>query len=242
MRVAVISDIHANMEALQEVLADIAQVDVDSIICLGDILGYGPNPEEAANLLRSLSIPTVMGNHELVLADPEVLEWFNDPARESLILSLRLISRKNRNWLRGLDARLVFEGALFVHASPPDSLTKYLFDWTDGELESLFRTVEQRLCFVGHTHSPGAIAHDHGRIVHHRLKQGMFTLHGEAGYIISVGSVGQPRDGINNNAKYVIWETLQDTVEVRFVAYDAAGTAEKIIAAGLPEEHARRLL
>ncbi|MGC8495454.1 MAG: metallophosphoesterase family protein, partial [Syntrophobacteraceae bacterium] len=153
-----------------------------------------------------------------------------------------LIGRKTRDWLRGLDARLVFEGALFVHGSPPDSLTRYLFDWTDAELASLFQRLEQRLCFVGHTHTPGAIAHENGRIVHYRLKQGIFTLQGAAGYIICVGSVGQPRDGINNNAKYVIWDTLQSTVEVRFVAYDAARTAEKIIAAGLPEEHARRLL
>lgn len=96
MKVAVISDIHGNLEAFTEVLADIDRAGADSIVCLGDLIGYGPNPEEVVRLLRSRSIPSVMGNHELVLASWDFLDWFNETARESLVLSQGLISAGTR--------------------------------------------------------------------------------------------------------------------------------------------------
>src|SRR5208337_239643 len=104
MKVAVISDVHANIEALEEVLSDINSAGAESIVCLGDIFGYGPNPEEAVRLIRSLSIPSVMGNHELALVEPAFFDWFNEIAQESLLLSEGLISADTRKWLSGLDA------------------------------------------------------------------------------------------------------------------------------------------
>ena len=99
MKVAVISDIHGNLEAFREVLADIDKIGADSTICLGDLIGYGPNPEEVVQLLRSRSIPSIMGNHELALARADFLDWFNETARESLVLSEKLISVETRTGL-----------------------------------------------------------------------------------------------------------------------------------------------
>jgi diadenosine tetraphosphatase ApaH/serine/threonine PP2A family protein phosphatase len=241
MKVAVISDVHANLEALQAVLCDIGVAGADSIVCLGDIYGYGPDPEEVVRLIRSLSIPTVMGNHELALVDPEFFEWFNETAQESLLLSEELISADTRDWLSSLDATLIFQGALFVHGCPPASITEYIFEWKDSGLESLFDQTEQKICFVGHTHTLEAVTFAEGKIRRYALKQGIFNVNGNAKYIIVAGSVGQPRDGNNNNAKYLIWDSIEQTVEIRFVPYDIAKTAAKIAALGFPEYNARRL-
>jgi diadenosine tetraphosphatase ApaH/serine/threonine PP2A family protein phosphatase len=241
MKVAVISDVHANLEALEAVLSDIDGAGAESIICLGDIYGYGPNPEETVRLIRSLSIPCLMGNHELALMEPEFFDWFNETARESLLLSEELISFDTRNWLSRLDATLIFQGALFVHGCPPASITEYIFEWNDSGLEFLFSQMERRFCFVGHTHTLEAVSFNEGKIRRHALKQGIFSLNGSAKYIISVGSVGQPRDGNNNNAKYLIWDSIEQTVEIRFVPYDIAKTAAKIVALGFPESNAWRL-
>jgi predicted phosphodiesterase len=241
MKVAVISDIHGNLEALTEVLADIDLVGADSIICLGDIIGYGPDPEEVVRLLRSRSVLCVMGNHELALARPDFLDWFNDSARKSLVLSERLISAGTRDWLRGLDATLVFEDALFVHGCPPGSITEYIFEWNDEGLGIIFSKMEQRICFVGHTHTLEAVSFADGAVRHHTLEEGIFKLGAEAKYIISVGSVGQPRDERNNNAKYTLWDTVRSRLEVRFVPYEVSKTAEKIICLGFPQINAHRL-
>ena len=241
MKVAVISDVHANLEALEEVLSDIDSAGAESIVCLGDIFGYGPNPEETVRLIRSLSIPSVMGNHELVLVEPEFLDWFNETAQRSILLSEELISADTRNWLSSLDATLIFQGALFVHGCPPASITKYIFEWNDSGLKSIFGQMEQQICFVGHTHTLEAVSFTDGKIRRHALKRGTFKLNGDAKYIIVTGSVGQPRDGNNNNAKYVIWDNIEQTLEIRFVPYDIAKTAAKIVALGFPQYNAWRL-
>lgn len=241
MKVAVISDIHGNLEAFREVLADIDKIGADSTICLGDLIGYGPNPEEVVQLLRSRSIPSIMGNHELALARADFLDWFNETARESLVLSEKLISVETRDWLRGLDATLVYEEALFVHGCPPDSITEYIFEWDDEGLEEIFSKMDKQICFVGHTHTLEAISFADATVRHHSLKEGIFTLSCQAKYIICVGSVGQPRDEYNNNAKYALWDTIQRSVEIRFVPYDISRTAKKIISLGFPGINASRL-
>jgi predicted phosphodiesterase len=240
MKVAVISDIHGNIEAFREVLADIEQVGADSIISLGDNIGYGPDPEEVARLIRSKNIPSVMGNHELGIAQPEFLKWFNESARRSLLLTEELISPETRNCLGGLHASLVFQGGLFVHGCPPDSITEYLFEASDSDLEPLFEQMAQQVCFVGHTHTLELITFESELIVHSSPGRQKIRLGKAEKYIVNAGSVGQPRDG-NNNAKYVLWDTAEDTIEIRFIPYDIASTAEKIIRLGFPQINATRL-
>ena len=241
MKLAVISDIHGNLEALIEVLADIDRVGADSIINLGDIIGYGPDPEDVARLLRSRSIPSVMGNHELGLVLPDFLNWFNETARVSLVMSEALISADTREWLKGLDATLVFEEALFVHGCPPDSISEYIFEKDDEQLRAIFRKMEEQICFVGHTHTLGAISLSNSTIRRSTLKEGTFDLECDCKHIINVGSVGQPRDGYNECAKYTLWDTGNRRIINRFVPYEVSKTAEKIISLGFPRINATRL-
>jgi putative phosphoesterase len=240
MKIAVISDIHGNIEALREVLADIERLGADSIISLGDNIGYGPDPEEVSQFIRSNNIPSVMGNHEQGIVRPEFLKWFNESARRSIVLTEELISDETRDWVCGLPASLVFQGGLFVHGFPPDSITKYLFEVNDSDLELLFEQMDQQICFVGHTHTLELITYEDGLVVHSAPGQQKIVLGGQEKYILNAGSVGQPRDG-NNNAKYVLWDTAENSVEIRFVPYDIATTAEKIISLGFPQINATRL-
>ncbi|MFZ2446824.1 MAG: metallophosphoesterase family protein [Syntrophobacteraceae bacterium] len=241
MKIAVISDIHANLEAFREVLSDIGRSGAESVICLGDCIGYGPNPEEVVALVRSLKIPTVMGNHELGIARPEFLSWFNESARKSILLTAELISGETRKWIEELEASLIFHDGLFVHGCPPDSITDYLFEKSGKQLGLLLGGMEQRICFVGHTHTLRLVSWKGGRVIRAGLERGVTRLDAGARHIVNIGSVGQPRDG-NRDAKYVVWNSAEDTLDVRFVPYDAVATAEKIIRVGFPRINADRLL
>jgi len=240
MRIAVISDIHGNLEAFRQVLKDMEQMGVEKMICLGDNIGYGPEPNEVVRLIDELDIPCTMGNHELGIVRPEYLEWFNDSSKQSLLITRSLLSQDTLYHIRGLEPFLVEAGALFVHGCPPDLITTYLFELTDVELEALFLRMDQRISFVGHTHNLKSVSFD-GRTIHHfRLERGVADIGDNRRYIINIGSVGQPRDG-NNNAKYVIWDSIRQEIEVRFVSYDIAKTASRILELGFPKINASRL-
>jgi predicted phosphodiesterase len=240
MRLAIISDIHGNLEAFKEVLSDIDQSRVDGIASLGDNIGYGPEPEEVVQLIRQRNIPSVMGNHELAVVDTGCLDCMNPSARESLVLTKQLLSPDTVNYINTLKASMTFHKSLCVHGCPPDSVTRYLFELSKTQFRERFLSMKEKVCFVGHTHFPQIIAFDGQEVEGFPLQQGVFTLGQEHQFIINVGSVGQPRDG-NNNAKYVIWETSTGSIEMRFVRYDIAATASKILEIGFPEYNATRL-
>lgn len=240
MRVAVISDIHGNLEAFEQVLMDIDKSHVDAVVCLGDCIGYGPEPEQVVRLLRRKNIPSIMGNHELGLVDRSYLNWFNAPTRRSLLLTEELLSSDTLEFIRGLKNVMVFKGCRLVHGFPPESITTYLFDVSEDEFVRAFAGMEERLCFVGHTHTLEMIGYDGEKISRGPLLRGLTTLVENNKYIINVGSVGQPRDG-DNRAKYVIWDSSRQTVDLRYVAYEIAITAKKILELGFPEFNARRL-
>jgi len=241
MRIAIVSDIHSNLAAFEEVLADIDRVKADRIVSLGDNIGYGPDPEEVLQLVRQRNILSIMGNHELGLVDPSFLSWFNYSARRSLEINSELLSPLSLTSLRTLEATLILHGCLFVHGVPPDSTTRYLFEVSERELLQIFRGVDQELAFVGHTHALQLIACDGRRLRHARLREGPITLEAGWKYLINAGSVGQPRDG-DHHAKYLIWDRDARLLEVRFVPYDIARTVHRIRALGLPTINADRLL
>jgi predicted phosphodiesterase len=240
VKLAVISDIHGNLEALKEVLADIDFKGIETVVCLGDNIGYGPEPDQVIKLLRSRKIPSLMGNHELGLVDKDKLHGFNPLAKRSLLLTEKFLSQESLAYLKTLPVNMFVDGCLLVHGFPPDSVSTYLFQFSRTQLPKIFKKMEYDLCMVGHTHELLLISCTEGRVSKARLSEGVQTLAAESKYIVNVGSVGQPRDG-NNNAKYVIWESKTRTLEVRFVPYDIRKTAEKIIAIGLPKAHADRL-
>jgi predicted phosphodiesterase len=241
MRVAIISDIHGNLDAFKQVLNDIDHSDIDAVVCLGDNVGYGPEPEQVIRQVLNLNIPCVMGNHERAVSDRAHMDWFNPAARKSLQKTITMLSEESLNYIRGMKSSLVIYQSRFVHGFPPDSTDIYLFQVPNHTLNQTFRKMKERLCFVGHTHELKLIGFD-GKVSQYiPFKDGIVKhLHKDRKYIVNVGSVGQPRDG-NNNAKYVIWNTSEDSLEVRFVPYDIAAVVGKIMAAGLPKVHADRL-
>ena len=241
MRVAVISDIHANLEALKQVLFDIGRSNVDSVICLGDTIGYGPEPDPVVTMIKDLDIPCVMGNHELAVTDQDYLQWFNPLARKSLLRTIELLSGKTINFISGFKPHLIRHDCRFVHGFPPDSATTYLFQVSEDEMQHTFKQMKERICFIGHTHHLQIIGFNGEVITRTPMTQSIINLNRKNQYIINIGSVGQPRDG-NNHAKYVIWDTSEDNIQVKFIPYDMVSVANKIIAAGLPMRHAFCLL
>ncbi|MGD2099602.1 MAG: metallophosphoesterase family protein [Desulfobacterales bacterium] len=240
MKIAIISDIHGNMEAFEQVWADIAKSRVDDIISLGDHIGYGPQPEAVIRHIRRRNIAALQGNHELALVEPAYLDWFNRAARKSLNMTRGLLSPESIHFIGNLKTHWSAHGCRFVHGFPPDSVLTYLFQLSDEtKIQALERLGEKR-CFIGHTHTLDIVSFGRQGLKSTQLKEGLNKLDSRRKYIISAGSVGQPRDG-NNKAKYLIWDSTEDTVDVKFVAYDIATVVEKMMAAGLPPKHAQRL-
>jgi len=241
MRMAVISDIHGNLEAFKQVLMDIGKSNIDDTICLGDNIGYGPEPEQVIAMIKDHNIPTVMGNHELAVIDQNYLSLFNPLARKSLLKTIEFLSEETINFISGLKSFLIRYDCRFVHGFPPDSASMYLFQVSENELLLTFKQMKERICFLGHTHRLEIIDFNGQIITHASLTNSITHLERSHQYIINIGSVGQPRDG-DNCAKYVIWDSMNDTIEVKFISYDIVSVIDKIIATGLPIEHAVRLL
>jgi predicted phosphodiesterase len=240
MKLAIISDIHGNMEAFGQVLADIDHLGIKKVICLGDLIGYGPEPEAVITTIKNRGIPSIMGNHDMAAIENKLLDWFNPVSRISLIRTLDLLSEKSLNFIRNLPLYKIAHGCRFVHGFPPDSITIYLLQVSENQLRQAFEQMDQNLCFVGHTHRLGIFGFDGRNISRSPLNKGIIRLNKDKKYIINTGSVGQPRDG-NNNAKYLIWDREAHTIEARFIPYDIAATVRKIELAGLPEQNAIRL-
>ena len=241
MRLAIVSDIHGNLDAFEQVLIDIDRSNVDDIISLGDNIGYGPQPDQVVKKILARHIPSIMGNHELAAVEPKYLSWFNPVARESLLKTFTLLSDQSRQYIAKQKFHQISHGCRFVHGFPPDSALIYLFQVSDNKKMRTLAQMNERICFVGHTHMLEMLNYNGDSIECEPLIRGVTALNKDKKYILNIGSVGQPRDG-DKNAKYVIWDSSQNTIEVRFIPYDIAAAVEKIRAAGLPEEHARRLL
>ena len=240
MRLAILSDIHGNYEAFKQVLIDLDKANVDSEICLGDCIGYGPEPEETIREVMQRKIPSILGNHEMAAVDASQLSWFNPLARRSLEKTIRMLSSTSLDFISRLPFYRIASQARFVHGFPPESAQTYLFQKKAPELRKAFETMEERICFLGHTHTLELIRYDGRQVDRMTLNEGENRLDDKSRYIVNVGSVGQPRDG-TNHAKYVIWDKDRHLIDVRFIPYDIATTVAKIEAAGLPENHAKRL-
>ena len=240
MRIAVISDIHGNLEAFEAVLADIDRSDIDRVVSLGDNIGYGPDSEEVVQRIMDREIPSVLGNHEKVIPEPEFLDWFNPTIQKSMEKILDRLSEESLAHLRDTESYLTRWNCRFVHGFPPESTSTYLFQVSEDEIRNVLSSYEDRLCFVGHTHELRLISADGDRIDYPPFGRGITKLNPGTRYLINVGSVGQPRDG-DNRAKYVILDVKEDTLEVRFVPYDIETVVRKILDAGLPQFNAYRL-
>jgi diadenosine tetraphosphatase ApaH/serine/threonine PP2A family protein phosphatase len=230
---AILSDIHANLEALEAVLAHLHDQGVAGIYCLGDIIGYGPNPLECIDLAMRFDA-CLLGNHDrAVLFDPENFSRGAERAicwtREQLADGPRAPDMGQQRWdfLNELERNHHEDGVLFVHGSARNPLDEYVFPedvYNRHKLEKIFALI-QRHCFVGHTHVPGVLTAG-GRFIAPQEAADGFRL-GEEKVMVNVGSVGQPRDG-DPRACYTLLEG--ETVSFHRVSYDVSITAEKIYA------------
>lgn len=237
MRIAVISDIHSNMDALSAVGRDMDQHRVDRIISLGDSIGYGPEPEKVIEWLRRHQVFSVMGNHERALLNDRYLSAFNPGARKALLINREMLSAASLEWIRSLASFYIYRGARFVHGLPPDMVDTYITRESDSRIIHIMTTLKEPLSFVGHTHSLGLYCLEKQGLIKKKFEKTRVFLAKGHRYIISTGSVGQPRDGYNK-AKYVIWDSVENHVEPRFVRYDVAAAVKKILAAGIPKRYA----
>jgi len=240
MRIAVLSDVHANREALHAVEEALRELDVDRIIYLGDAVGYNADPEYCTRQLAGLTDLVVRGNHDKTVADPRNLGWFNEVARTAILWTRDELSAES---LRALKAtpkgpRVVLERYLICHGSPMD---EDLYISRRGDAERSFRYMrrmseEIRICFYGHTHVPNIVEED-GRALSPPER---FHLDPERRYLINPGSVGQPRDRVPLASFGVLDE--QPMLYYHYRVPFAIETAQrKILAAGLPRILADRL-
>ena len=238
MRALIISDIHANRTALQAVLS--AAGPVDQVWCLGDIVGYGPDPNECIDILRNLPhLVSILGNHDAAVCDQIPHEVFNPEARHAIQWTHLSLTQSNLDWLCHLPEQTEVEGVTLAHGSPRNPVWEYLLDPNTAGLN--FGYFSGDLCFVGHTHLPIL----YQKIAHQRSARWLIPADNQAvvlsgRFIINPGSVGQPRDR-DPRASYGLYETDTRTWLPMRVPYNIQEVQDRIIAAHLPERHAVRL-
>ncbi|MBA4150136.1 MAG: metallophosphoesterase family protein [Verrucomicrobia bacterium] len=237
MRIAVLSDIHGNLEAFEAVMADISKQQCDRIICLGDVVGYGPDPGECIRILADARIPCIKGNHDQACSSDEFPYRMNSIAQAAILWTQESLTRAEKLWLSNLPYTIEQDQITFVHATPyaPDEWDYVTALW---EAENAFDNFRGNICFIGHTHEPVAWTQEGQNIEAEKFDR-LHIEHGKR-YLINVGSVGQPRDRDPLSA-YVLYDSDKGYFDLKRIAYDMAKTQEKILAAGLPMPLAQRL-
>src|SRR5258706_2755383 len=240
MRVLVISDIHANLTALEAVLKDAGTT--DEVWCLGDMIGYGPNPNEVIERLRGLPnlACCMLGNHDVAILGEMDFAVFNTEARKSLVWQQQSVTPENLKYLRSLPQETLVKGQVtLAHGSPRDPVWEYILNTLIARMN--FEAFETPYCFVGHTHIQCYfqldLANDRISLEVPAVNQPV-SLSPRA--ILNPGSVGQPRDR-DSRASYAIYDSEAETWEPCRVAYDIESVQKLIRAAGLPDKHAARL-
>jgi len=237
MKYAIISDIHANLEAFEAVLEDIKKEGAEKCVCVGDIVGYGANPHECIELVRKTCEVCVAGNHDFATIEKTNIEFFNQYARQATLWTRQNITEEDKKYLESLplvadidDRFTIVHGTLYAPA---------LFDYIQTTFDAYLslQVLQKPLCFVGHSHVPisffldDAVTYSTEPVI--RLREGVKA-------IINVGAVGQPRDD-DPRAAYAIYDTEKNLVVIKRVEYDVEKAIKKIKDAGLPEILGERL-
>jgi diadenosine tetraphosphatase ApaH/serine/threonine PP2A family protein phosphatase len=236
MRVAVLSDIHANLVALDAVLAAIPSV--DQVWQLGDIVGYGPEPDAVVARLREIGAIGVRGNHDAAALGGREIESFNADARTAMEWTRTVIGDDTRAWLRALPDRLEREGFTLVHGSPRDPLWEYVTSTPVARAGMAALATASGL--HGHTHVPLAYVEEDGRLETMSPGNGSTLAFDGRRVLLNPGSVGQPRDGIPASG-WLLLDTDAGTATWRRTAYDVAAVQAAMVEAGLPERLVIRL-
>ena len=236
MRYAIISDIHGNREALDAALADISELGVDEIICLGDIVGYGAEPVYCLEKVREVCSVVVAGNHDYAALEKINIDYFNALARQATLWTREQLKDEHRAYLEELPLVVQLESCTVVHGSL-DSPEMFDYIQTSYDAYLTMEQLENQVCFIGHSHVP--ITFLLKDVITYTLDDRV-ELEGYEKAICNVGSVGQPRDN-NPTACYATYDSDEGVVELRRLNYDIDRAAEKILQAGLPEFLAERL-
>jgi len=239
MRILVLSDIHANFTALEAVLKDAGEA--DETWCLGDLVGYGPDPNAVVEQMREVrNLTCLMGNHDVAVIGRMPMETFNGDARRTLLYHEKVLTASNMDFLRELPTKIkVLEDATLAHGSPRDPLWEYILNSLTARLN--FEHFNTPWCFVGHSHIQCMFALDEekDRVTLETIKPDV-TVNLRRKLILNPGSVGQPRDR-DPRAAYAIYDTKEKTWLPKRVAYNIAEVQGRIRTAGLPEKQAVRI-
>jgi len=241
MKIAFVSDIHSNIEAFSVALDIIKHRKVDKIMSCGDIVGYGPDPEEAITLFEENGIVGVRGNHDAGAVGDSILYEFNEYAKLALLYTKRNISKRSENFLKTLSTLIEEDNFTIFHGFPnPKNPFKYIL--SDFDVIEAFSYLNTPIGFYGHTHIPCVckLSNENSPEVFPEQKQIKFKLEKGFRYLINVGSIGQPRDG-NPKGAFVIFDTDEYSVEFVRFDYDVEKVYNKIIERNLPSYLGERL-
>ncbi|MDQ7843655.1 MAG: metallophosphoesterase family protein [Armatimonadota bacterium] len=239
MRYAILSDVHANLEALEVVLTDVERRGPDAVLCLGDFVGYGPDPVACVERLRPRLAAAVVGNHDRAALGRLDIAAFNPYARAAILWTQARLTDGVRRFLEDLPETHRRPAFLAVHGSPRDPVEEYIVDVVTARAG--FAAAEFHLCLVGHSHVPGVFVQDgDGITALPLLPEDPLDLRPACRYIINVGSVGQPRDG-DPRAAYLWLDEGAGTATLVRLPYPLEVTQAKMEAAGLPAILAERL-
>ncbi len=240
MRIAILSDVHANLEALTEVERTIAERRVDLVASLGDVVGYGASPNECCRILRRMAGVALLGNHDAAVTGRMDYAFYYDAARHALDWTAGVLDPGHRDWLAGLPYSERLGDVGFSHGSPlrPEAYDYILASEQAAELIPVVESLP-RVTFIGHSHLTKVFALQAGSEVI-EVSGRKFRLRKGYKYVVTVGAVGQPRD-YDNRACFVVHDTEEATVEYVRVPYDIESSAQRIFAAKVAANFGRRL-
>ena len=239
MRIGIFSDVHANIEALTAVISAYQSESIDKYVCIGDVVGYGASPNECCDIIRNLADFTILGNHDAAVAGRMDYSYYYDAARHALDLHSRQLSEENMAWLRTLPYQRRDGEVNFCHGSPVNlEEFEYIFS-----IEQASRCLDMwddlgMVTFIGHSHLCKSFALTKEEVF--EVVATKFTIRPDHKYIVSVGSVGQPRD-YDPRASYTIYDSVERSFEFKRVAYDVETSAQKIFNTDLERNFANRL-
>jgi putative phosphoesterase len=241
MRVAVVSDIHGNLPALEAAMSRIESETVDALLCCGDIVGYGADPGPCIDIIRAKATRCIRGNHEVALLDPRQADAFNEYARESLYWTKGSLDQAQMDFIKGLTDNARWEDFILAHGSLLDP-DEYVF--SEHQAAASLEVTPCRIACIGHTHYPEAYAMTpEDEIISNPddiFGEGRFELQDGLRYLVNTGSVGQPRDG-DNRGSFCLFDLTEGWADLIRVEYDISRAAEAIERAGLPPILAQRL-
>ncbi len=239
MQVAIVSDIHGNRHALEAVLGDVARTDARELWSMGDVVGYGADPNRCCELVREHAAVTLAGNHDMAVSGELALDEFSHGAALAARWTQDVLADEHADWLRSLSPRGAEDGIGLYHASPRDPVWEYVLSTLLAEL--CLDVADERVCIVGHSHVALSFERPEGEAATGEPRRAGDRLDLSAGeWLVNPGSVGQPRDG-DPRAAWLLLDTASWAAEWRRVEYDIAGAAAAIRAARLPDSLAERL-